>query len=185
MIVATGVLVGTFAVWAVLTFSTQKETDHLYLRLDALLRTVERTASIAAYTHDPRLAWEVASGLLANRTIASITISDDQRVLVRLQQPDHRENGLARPLRRPLYSPFGDGEIIGHLELLPAVEIIAATARESSWFVALVLVVVITAITVALIWAITRHVTQPIKRLSDELQAIDAEFGQALLSTPG
>lgn len=47
------------------------------------------------------------------------------------------------------------------------------------------LVVVITAITLMLIWAITRHVTQPITTLSDELQAIDTEFGEALLSIPG
>ncbi len=182
LIVATGVAVGLLAVWAVLTITGQRETERLYLRLDALVRTVERTASIAAYTHDARLAREVASGLLANRTIARISISDDERELVRLDQPGHRELMPAKALRHPLYSPFGDGEVIGQLELVPAVEIISATARESSWFVALVLIVVVSAITLVLIWAITRHVTQPIKALLDELQLIDVEFGDSLLS---
>lgn len=181
MIVATGVTVGFLAVWAVLTITGQRETERLYLRLDALVRIVEHTASIAAYTHDARLAAEVASGLLANRTIAHITIRDDQRELVRLAQPGIREQLPAEPLRHPLYSPFGDGEVIGQLELVPAAEIIAASVRESSWFVALVLVVVITAVTLTLIWAITRLVTQPITALSDELQVIDVEFGDSLL----
>ncbi len=182
LIVATGVLVGILAVWAMLTITEQRETKLLYSRLNAVIRVVERTASIAAYTHDTRLAEEVASGLLANRTIAHIVISDDRRELVRRRQAENHELQKVEPLRYPLYSPFGDGEVVGQIELLPAVDIIAEAARESSWFVTVMLVAVIAAITLALIWAITRHVTQPIKKLSDELQAIDTEFGDSLLS---
>jgi len=185
LIVAAGVAVGILAVWAVLTIAGQRETERLYLRLDALVRTVERTASIAAYTHDARLAGEVASGLLANRIIARVTIRDDKQELARLVQPGFLAAGEADPLRHSLHSPFDGDEIIGQLELLPAADIIAASARESSWFVALVLVIVVSAITLVLIWAISRHVTQPIKALSDELQAIDAESGDALLSLHG
>ena len=181
MIVATGLLMGALAVLAGLSLAERKEKERLYQGLDGLIWTVERTASIAAYTHDARLALEVASGLLANQTIARLVISDDHQELVQLGVPEHTASSPAEALRYPLKSPFGDGQIIGELELFPAIEVIDDVARAYSWFVAVMLIVVITAITLVMIWAVNRHVTRPIKKLSDELQKIDVEFGHGVL----
>lgn len=182
-IVMVGVAVGTLAALAGVAYGERHERARLREDIENLMTTVERTASIAAYAHDAELAFEVASGLQSNRTIAQVRILDNGNELINSGRaeavvPDP-ELGI---MRRELHSPFNEQDVIGELVIVPAAEVINETARNQAGSIVAAIVLVISAVTVALLWLVMNYVTRPIKRLSDELHKINVEYGEQVLS---
>ncbi len=158
-------------------------------RLGELIDTVERTVSIACYLPDKPLAGEVAQGLMKNREIASIIIYDakkDQLAgLSRQPKPANGDqHGLAE-IRRPVMSPFDPNKAVGEIVLIPDhVEITRRIAQNVDDVKGL-LGIELTVLSLVAIGMIVLMVIRPIRRISDDLHAMNAQEGDKLTPPRG
>ncbi len=162
----------------------RQETARLAANLEQLLDTVDRTAEIAAFASDATLGAEVVTGLMRNPSVAGVTIQGTESVLAtRGRAPTELPDIQVH--RRDLHSPFDPKEVVGSIEVVPANEEIhrQATAYSRAVTLTLALVVAMAALAVAGVVVVT--ITRPIKRISDELHALDASAARPLAPPPG
>lgn len=182
LILVLGALVGVLVGAAGALLVEKEERARLDAKLGEQLLTVERAASVAAFAHDEHLAREVVSGLLHNRSIARAAIEGEAGELAAAGgEVPAAEAGLSRPLR----SPFDDAELVGVLRVHPEHAAMHADARAYSRFIALLLAGMVVVITCGVAWVVSRHVTRPIRTLSDDLHRLDAEHGACLVTPTG
>lgn len=182
LILVLGALVGVLVGAAGALLVEKEERARLDAKLGEQLLTVERAASVAAFAHDEHLAREVVSGLLHNRSIARAAIEGEAGELAAAGgEVPAAEPGLSRPLR----SPFDDAELVGVLRVHPEHAAMHADARAYSRFIALLLAGMVVVITCGVAWVVSRHVTRPIRTLSDDLHRLDAEHGACLVTPTG
>ncbi|MDP1538038.1 MAG: diguanylate cyclase [Burkholderiales bacterium] len=168
-------------------FTERQENARQQARLNELLDTVQRTVSIACFLADPRLADEVAEGLLSNRTVREVAISAGN-----VQLAYRRKAAAGRPanaaaaafppesLVRNIASPFNPDETVGTITLVPDTAEIRNTVARASWFTALLLVGQIIFIGIGVVMVVIRLITRPISGISARLHGLQAETGQKL-----
>lgn len=153
-------------------------------RLGALIDTVERTVSIACYLPDKPLAGEVTQGLMKNREIASIVILDANKDKLaglsrQVKQANTDLHGLP-VIRRPVMSPFDPNRIVGEIVLVPDhIEITRHIAQNVDDVKGL-LSIELAILSLVVIGMIVLMVIRPIRRISDDLHAMNASEGDKL-----
>ncbi len=182
----------TGAVFIVLAASVIADRFHhqAHDRLGDMIDTVERTVSIACYLSDKSLAGEVAQGLMKNREIASIVILDvNKNELAGLSRPaEHTDSddqhGLAE-IRRPVMSPFDPHSVVGEIVLVPDhMEITRRIARNVDDVKGL-LSIELVILSLVVIGMIALMVIRPIRRISNNLHALNAPAGNKLMPPRG
>jgi diguanylate cyclase (GGDEF)-like protein/PAS domain S-box-containing protein len=181
--------VGLLSLWLGNSLAVQRETQRSHEKLMELLNTVERSASIACFLGDKELAKEVAQGLLSNRIVRKVVISDTNKPLAALQRaPTAAKDPDAGPeeaIVRQILSPFDPNEPVGRIQLLPdRVEILAA-ATQASWFTGILLAIQVLAVGLAVLAVVFVFITRPMTRLAAWLRALPAEHGEKLSHIPG
>ena len=108
----------TFASF-VSTSVDRREQQREEIRLQELLATVERTAQIACYLNDSKLAAEIAHGLISNRTVSGVSITSGATVLSRVGNTAAVRADPSRRsvIARQVYSPFDAHEPVGEIVL--------------------------------------------------------------------
>ena len=159
--------------------STERsEQQRAQVRLEELLSTVERTAQIACYLKDGKLADEIAHGLISNRAVSRVTISSGTLTLSQIDNPSsHGRESHSVVIARPIFSPFDRRELVGRVSLLvDSAEIRAeASTYSRASTLAMGLEVALVAIGVAI--AVHFFSTRPIKTVSNELHRIRFDTG--------
>ncbi|MGZ4953885.1 MAG: ATP-binding protein [Methylobacter sp.] len=158
-------------------------------RLGELIDTVERTVSIACYLPDKPLAGEVVQGLMKNREIASIAIFDAKKEqLAGLSRPiehvDTDMHGLPE-IRRPVISPFDPDSVVGEIVLIPDHMEISRRIAQNVDDVKGLLGIELTVLSLVAISMIVLMVIRPIRRISDDLHAMNAPAGDKLTPPRG
>ena len=154
--------------------------------LDGLVATVHSAAQIAAFVHNELIAQDIAAGLLRNDEIRAVTIESadgyrfsewGERVLAEWNPQEE--------IAYPLYSPIDGGQSIGALVLLTDSSLLAARARAEA--LRLIILLAALMLVLALIGVITfrRLVSQPLKRLTDQLMAVEPGTGERFVVPPG
>jgi diguanylate cyclase (GGDEF)-like protein/PAS domain S-box-containing protein len=159
----------------------RSEQQRAQIRLEQLLSTVERTAQIACYLQDVRLANEIAQGVIDNRAVARVTITSGKLTLAQIERSSNRwRKNDTEVIAKRIYSPFDRREQVGSVSLLVDRAAIRAEAsiysRDSS--LAMGLEVALVAIGVAI--AVHFFSTRPIKAVSRELHRIRSGTGARL-----
>lgn len=170
-------MMGAASLIGAILVSEQRERAQQYLRLEELLDTVERTVQIACFLDNQDLANEVATGLLSNRIVGHVRITQAETVLVNA--------GLAEaetqvPIRRAVASPFIPEEEVCRIDLTPNSDQIRRSVLEASLFTAAILSVQLFGIGAAVVLVIIRLITRPITSVSRKLKGLAAETGQKL-----
>jgi diguanylate cyclase (GGDEF)-like protein/PAS domain S-box-containing protein len=156
--------------------------------LQELMKTVERTASIACYLGDTQLAAEIAEGLLGNRTVREVVILAGDRELARrgIAGPG-QGHGLVYAISRdvqsltlPVRSPFAPGMVVGRIDVVPDAAAIHAEILDKLRFVMLLGVVLLVTAMAGAVVTVNRYVTGPISRLSGQLYRLRTATGEAL-----
>jgi PAS domain S-box-containing protein len=159
-------------------------------RLGELIDTVEKTASIACYLPDQSLAGEVAQGLMKNKEIASIVILDaNKNELAGLSHPaEHTDSddqhGLAE-IRRPVMSPFDPNSVVGEIILVPDHIEITRSIALSVYDVKGLLSIELVMLSLVVTGMIALMVIRPIRRISNDLHAMNASAGNKLTPPRG
>ncbi|HJV88719.1 MAG TPA: HAMP domain-containing protein [Holophagaceae bacterium] len=162
----------------------RQESIRQQATLTQLVDTVERTAQIACFLGDTRLAEELGAGLLKNPIVGQVVIRAGDRVLVS-QSRAHGITGQAPGVSRELHSPFDDKAEVGRLTLLPdEAEIQRQTSRQGRSIMVLLAIqaLVLAGVTVGVVLFL---VTRPISRLSRRLHRLQAETGETLRTIRG
>ena len=181
--------VGLLSLWLGNSLAVQRETRRSQEKLIELLNTVERSASIACFLGDKELAKEVAQGLLSNRIVRRVVISDTKKPLAALERtqvaPQTAGTGPDEAIVRQILSPFDPTEPVGQIQLLPdRVEILDA-ATQASWFTGILLAIQVLAVGLAVLAVVYAFITRPMTRLAAWLRALPAEHGEKLSHLPG
>ncbi|MDO9105739.1 MAG: ATP-binding protein [Methylovulum sp.] len=159
-------------------------------RLGALIDTVERTASIACYLPDPSLANEVAQGLMKHKEVASVIIFDAKQAELAAQSrpvehASHDEQHGLVEIRRAIPSPFDPDKVVGELILVPDHIQITRSITQSVDDVKGVLILELLVLSLVVAGMIVLMIIRPIKRISNDLHAMDAPAGDQLLPPRG
>ncbi|OGA23895.1 MAG: hypothetical protein A3I02_08035 [Betaproteobacteria bacterium RIFCSPLOWO2_02_FULL_67_26] len=152
-------------------------------RLNELLETVQRTASIACFLSDRQLADEVALGLISNRTVGAVTVyAGGERIAHRGRTPAAGAASAKppEPLVRNVVSPFDRGDIVGQIALVPDAAEIRNNVLAATRFISLLLAVQMVFTGAAVVAVVIRFITRPISRISARLHELRAETGQKL-----
>lgn len=184
VILGLAALVGIIAAGAVAAMAERQETARLAANLEQLLDTVDRTAEIAAFASDATLGAEVATGLMRNPSVAGVTIRGTEAVLAARGRAA-TVSADTRVHMRDLHSPFDPREVVGRIEVVPATEEIHRQATAYSRAVTVTLALVVATAALAVAWVVVVTITRPIKRISDELHALDASAAVPLAPPPG
>lgn len=183
-ILAVTVLVGI----PLLAFLTRRarrlESERQQATLVQLVDTVERTAQVACFVGDAKLAEEVAAGLLKNEIVGRVTISDGERTLALLSQRGWKA-GQAPAVSRDLRSPFDPALVVGRITLAPDEGVIARQTARQGRSIAFLLAFQALAVAAASVVVVLLLVTRPIARLSRRLHRIRAEAGESLPAIRG
>lgn len=170
----------TFA--SIVSVSVERsEQQRAQIRLQQLLSTVERTAQIACYLKDGKLADEIAHGLISNRAVSGVTITSGTLTLSHIDDPSmHWRDRASMVIERPVNSPFDPHEVVGKISLFvdhAAIHAEAASySRASTLAMCLEVVLVAAAVAIAVYFFSTR----PIKAVSNELHRIRLDPGARL-----
>ncbi|HEY0563564.1 MAG TPA: PAS domain-containing protein, partial [Methylophilus sp.] len=176
------ILISSVAIYLIRGYQTQVLNE----RITQLATTVENTAAIAAFTSDAELAKEVAHGLLTNNIVSNVRISSvlpSKKSLVLTALPGKALASNVVAYQRELYSPFNAAEIVGILEVWLKPSEVKKEAASYSVLVTVSLFCVVFSITWILIQVINLSVIHPIKRISDDMHALDLSK-EHLLSSP-
>lgn len=152
------------------------------LMLDQLLDTVENTAAIAAYSGNRQIGEDVLHGLLRNDIIHQARLRNDRDL--RLEQTRSPTAYLQDEVVRELRSPFGDGQIIGSLTVVPDARFSLMEARYSALFGTFNSFLLI-GLTAGLVLALVRsYLSRPLMQVSEHLHAIKAGQQERLHALP-
>lgn len=176
------VVISAVAIYLIRGYQTQALNE----RITQLATTVENTAAIAAFTSDTELAKEVAHGLLTNHIVSNVRISSvlpSKKTLVLSALPGTAQPTAVVAYQRELYSPFNAVEVVGILEVWLKPSEVKKQAASYSVLVTVSLFCVVFSITWILIQVINLSVIHPIKRISDDMHALDLSK-EHLLSSP-
>jgi diguanylate cyclase (GGDEF)-like protein len=179
--------------WAALLFAAfiavasffaefKRASDKNHTMLAQLLDTVESTAAIAAYSGNRAIGEDVLKGLLRNDSVQEARLRTDQNLDLR------QARGNAPPAQdevvRALRSPFGDGEAIGTLSVVPDARYSLQEARHSALVSAFNSAGVI-GLTALMLWILVRvSLSRPLMKVSDALHAIKAGEKERLDTLP-
>lgn len=156
---------------------------HAIAKLEELLDTVERTASIACFALDEQLALEVTEGLLRNSEVARVVISAGDRQLAAsergLDSMAHA-GGLFTSVRRTLRSPFDSREEIGEIRLDADWTVIEERIAENVRLARRLLLLELLLAVMATAGVLYFFVLRPIKLVSDRLHVIRPTEGERL-----
>jgi diguanylate cyclase (GGDEF)-like protein/PAS domain S-box-containing protein len=144
-----------------------------------LQTAIEKTAAIAAYTHDAPLMREVVEGVARNRLVAAAEIDDAQGrpLLTSLHAGPGRPLSAAAgaiAVQRMLHSPFDATETVGQLRITLDNARVQAAARREATTLALMMVAQTALIAAVIYLAGLRLVSRPIVRLARQLAAMPA-----------
>lgn len=160
----------------------KRSSEKTVIMINQLLDTVESTAAVAAYSNNRSIGEDVLKGLLRNDIIHEVQLSSSQGL--ELTQSRNTEVPRQAQINRILYSPFGDGEIIGRLSATPEAQYNLLEARHSALFSALnsSALIGITALIVLLM--VRSLLSRPLMKVSDTLHAIKAGEQERLEPMP-
>lgn len=186
-------LVGVASSWLSNSLAVQREHLQTRVRLQELLDTVERPASIACFLQDRQLATEVSQGLLSNRIVAWVAIRAGETDLARASRrpatagakTGDAPTDSADLIVRKIASPFDPSEIVGEIRLAPDRAEIERHVAQASYFVGTLLIVQIVAVGVAVVLVVYGSITRPLKQLADRLRDLPAEQGAKLSHSAG
>lgn len=166
------VLVSAVAIYLIRGYQTKALSESIA----QLATTVESTAGIAAFTSDAELATEVARGLMTNSIVSHVRISSvlpNKKTILLTVLPTPKVPADALAYQRNLESPFNATEIVGVLEVWLKPTEVKKQAASYSVLVTVSLFCVVFSITWVLIQVINLSVIHPIKRISDDMHALD------------
>jgi len=174
-----------FAVFiAILSFFAEfkRASDKNRVMLAQLLDTVESTAAIAAYSGNRAIGEDVLKGLLRNDIVHEARLQADQSLDLRLARdgPSVAQTELVRTL----HSPFGEGEAIGTLTVVPETSFSLEEARDSALLGALNSAAVIGLTAMILLVLVRNSLSRPLTKVSDALHAIKAGEAERLDALP-
>ena len=181
-VVGVAVLVGLLFKLVASDFTARRAEQAVAAHLDALVDTIESTASVACFAKDEQLARELVGGVIKNVEIKRVVVISDGQELARAARPTPAgavETAL-QPVRRMLVSPFDAKQVIGEIRIEPNHEFVARNIAEQVRFVGWLLAVQLGIIAAAVIGIMYRLVVRPIKAMSDGLHRMDATSGQQL-----
>lgn len=160
----------------------KRSSDKTALLLNQLLDTVESTAAIAAYSGNRQIGEDVLKGLLRNDIVHAVQITNGQGLELGLS----RSTDLPRPepVVRVLRSPFGDGEEVGRLTVVPEALFTLQEARHSALVGALNSVVLIAVTALMVVGLVRTLLTVPLVRVSARLHEISAGEAERLDALP-
>ena len=184
LITLTAFIIASIGAIAFTAYATGERANRtIETRLNQLLDTVQSTVKIACFISDKDLAKEVALGLLSNSEVLRVTIKAGDTILAH-----EARNGVvsqtiesgAAVLERKVTSPFAAHQTIGEVRLMPNPEVINTlrtediilAAKQLAWQLALVSIVIITALIAFLV--------RPISRMSLALHKMDPTAGERL-----
>ncbi|SHE23262.1 diguanylate cyclase/phosphodiesterase (GGDEF & EAL domains) with PAS/PAC sensor(s) [methanotrophic endosymbiont of Bathymodiolus puteoserpentis (Logatchev)] len=141
-------------------------------QLQQLIDTVEQTAVVAAYSHNEQIAVDVLKGLLANDKVYKAEIKS--RGSFALSQVKRDFSNSENRVLRLLYSPFGDEQLVGQLEVQwpDRINKAAAEQRVISNIIISISLIGITAMVILLL--IHHYIVQPLSLASNTLHEIKA-----------
>jgi diguanylate cyclase (GGDEF)-like protein/PAS domain S-box-containing protein len=166
-----------------------QETRRLVENISGLVSTVEATARVACFTQDKVLAAEVAKGLLANRTVASVRITSGTTVLAEAHKHADADEGQPEArgtiVSRRMASPFNEAEVVGEIELVSDDAYIGELASNYSSLIVIASLVEMLLIAFAVGWVVLRTITTPIRQLSSALKHMDVDSGGHVMAPAG
>ena len=183
MVILASVLAGVVAVAYTAYTTSQRAQETSQIRLNELLDTIESTLEVACFAKDATLAGDLADGLLSNSDVLAVNITGDQHVLA-----DKRRGWLdaasdaqgVKLLKRPIYSPFDSGKIVGHILLTPDPRVISARIKEEVRLAAIQLSWQLAMVAFAVAAIMLLFIVRPIKAMSDRLHSMDPTTGERL-----
>jgi diguanylate cyclase (GGDEF)-like protein/PAS domain S-box-containing protein len=170
----------TSALFFVIEFN--RSSEKTVIMINQLLDTVESTAAVAAYSNNSNIGEDVLNGLLRNDIVHEARLSNLQS----LQLAKTRNTAVPRQdeIIRILHSPFGDGEVIGRLVIIPEAQYNLIEARHSALFSALNSSVLIGLTALIVLRIVRSSLSQPLMKVSDTLHAIKAGEQERLKPLP-
>jgi len=163
-------LLSALIVLGVYALTFQDAEHDAQQQVGELIDAMEYSAAIALYAGDPQIADDVVRGVLRSSFVASVHLANDTGLDVKKAK---YPNLAAQPLiTRLLKSPFDDNETVGTLEvaLHPPVIHQRATASAKKMAIALGSLVLFPTLIFWLI--ISRLVSNPLLRLSQQLSTL-------------
>jgi diguanylate cyclase (GGDEF)-like protein/PAS domain S-box-containing protein len=137
-----------------------------------MANSAAKPSAIAAYLNDTELANEIVAGLAANDLIASasITVSNTSEIIAQGQA-----SSTARNIRIDLVNPFIADDVIGYIDVYADLTFIRELASDSSLQNAMFMLGLSIFIALLVGFYIRFKLTSPIKKLSNEVSAIDTQ----------
>lgn len=160
----------------------KRESERIVKQVGSLVSAVEATVRVACFTGDQTLAKEVLSGMMSNRSVASVRINSGQSVLAetgRYAGKDFPKEGVV--IRRAISSPFNEADQVGEMLLLVDDAFIDEQASSYSFFVAFASMLEMLAIMAAVVWVGLNTVVRPIREFSASLRLVAIEDGGRLI----
>lgn len=170
---------------SLLLFITEfrRSSEKTVLMINQLLDTVENTAAVAAYSNNRSIGEDVLAGLLRNDIIHEAKL--DSTLGLALSQARGTDVPRQAEISRTLYSPFGDGEVIGRLSATPEAQYNLLEARHSALFSALNSSALIGLTALVVLLMVRSLLSRPLMKVSDTLHAIMAGEQERLEPMPG
>lgn len=168
-IVCVSLFISFFA--SLLSFSAslklQQERD--FKLVSQLAKTVEQTASIAAYLNDVELANEIINGLVINDLVhsASMVLSD---------QSVHQSSSFSvneNQLVLALPHPFSQDEWVGEININPDLDFMNLRANQEATREAKILIVISLVTFLVTLLLVHKLLTQPLKNLVNSFSLVD------------
>lgn len=150
-------------------YGTETQQQTSYLLAEKLLKTVEKTAVIAAYTNDQELAQEIVNGLASNQSIKSAKLNSDKGLEAVTGEFTLNSERIFTVLKHPFLANMQ----VGALEVYLDQEFIQLRTRRiiQKEMVMLLSISLILAFFVSIL--VHRKLTKPIQRLIDKVDQID------------
>lgn len=157
---------------SVIFFITEfnRSSEKTVIMINQLLDTVESTAAIAAYSNNSTIGEDVLKGLLRNDIVHEARMSTPHGI--QLKKMRGTEVPRQTEIIRTLHSPFGDGEDIGYLTVIPEAQYNLMEARHSALFSALNSSVLIGLTALIVLLMVRSYLSRPLMKVSDTLHAI-------------
>ncbi len=168
-------VIGGITLLLILNITYRHEREENEQQIKQLMETVSYTAAIAAYSGNTEIANDVVKGLMLNNVVCQINLRNNLSLNVtsarhdKLDLPALQQAGACSlTISRALVSPFDSNEIIGRLEARIDSGVIKADAIHNTGRLAFSLIAFL--LLPLVVWyAISRLITDPIARLSQQL----------------
>ena len=160
----------------------ERSKSQTEIMLNQLLDTVEGTAAIAAFSNNAQIAQDVVNGLLKNDIVFRVRIKSDGGFIFE-QAKNEAESGKKlneKEIERPLYSPFGDGQLLGSILVQPTAKFNLNEAQHSAEINALSSIALIGVTAVIILLLVRSNISKPLSIVSNTLHAIKSGEKQRL-----